>query len=63
MTNINQPKFEKARKVFDNVFSEELAKKTWESLQRPKWSYTGGSATGGRFWHMEKLDQENVSHP
>ena len=45
-------------KVFDNVFPADLAKKTWELLQRPKWSYTGGSATGGRFWHMEKLDQE-----
>ena len=46
-------------KVFDNVFTADLAKKTWELLQRPKWSYTGGSATGGRFWHMEKLDQES----
>ena len=46
-------------KVFDNVFPADLAKKTWELMQRPKWSYTGGSATGGRFWHMEKLDQES----
>ena len=46
-------------KVFDNVFSEELASKTWEFLQKPKWSFTGGSETGGRFWHMEKLNEES----
>ena len=45
--------------VFDNVFDKEIATKIWEFLQRPKWSYTGGSPTGGRFWHMEKLEEES----
>tara|TARA_B100002051_G_C16674809_1_gene606481 strand:+ start:83 stop:646 length:564 start_codon:yes stop_codon:yes gene_type:complete len=52
---VNMSNFE--IKVFDNVFDDKTSKKIWEYMQAPKWSYTGGSATGGRFWHMEKLDE------
>ena len=45
--------------VFDNVFDKEIATIIWELLQRPKWNYTGGSPTGGRFWHMEKLEEDS----
>ena len=46
-------------KVFDDVFDPGIASEIWHLLQRPRWSFTGGSATGGRFWHMEKLEEDS----
>jgi hypothetical protein len=46
-------------KVYDNFFSEEIQEEIVESLNRPKWSFTGGREGVSRFWHMDGLEREN----
>ena len=43
--------------VFDNFFPRDIKLEIFNSLQRPKWSLTGGS-NFQRFWHMENLEEE-----
>ena len=43
--------------IFDNFFPRDIKLEIFNSLQRPKWSLTGGS-NFQRFWHMENLEEE-----
>ena len=43
--------------IFDNFFPRDIKLEIFNSLQRPKWSLTGGSSFQ-RFWHMENLEEE-----
>ena len=43
--------------VYDNFFSEEIHQEIWELMQRPKWSFNGGTQDHS-FWHMNNLEEE-----
>ncbi len=43
--------------VFDNFFTEDIRKEIFNLLQRPQWSFTGGSPFQ-KFWHIDGLEKE-----
>ena len=51
MDNINDIK------IYDNFFPEYVQEEINQYLDRPKWSFNGGSDLS-TFWHMDDLEQE-----
>ena len=44
--------------VYDNFFPTNIQEDILQMLDRPKWSFTGGTKGASQFWHMDGLENE-----